>query len=71
MVRRISFYFAMVVILTAGIVFGYGDFMSKKNNYNEIQYVQKDQNYNSSEVWILCSYLVLKTIIYQTCFKTL
>ena len=36
----------------------YLEFMSKKNNYNEIQYVQKDQNYNSSEVWILCSYLV-------------
>ena len=36
----------------------YLEFMSKKNNYNEIQYVQKDQNYNSSQVWILCSHIV-------------
>ena len=36
----------------------YLEFMSKRNNYNEIRYVQNDQNYNSSEVWILCSYLV-------------
>ena len=32
--------------------------MSKKNNYYEIQYVQNDQNYNSSQVWILCSHIV-------------
>ena len=37
MVRRISFYFAMVVILTTGIVFGYGDFMSKKNNVENMK----------------------------------
>ena len=32
MVKRINFYFAMVVILTTGIAFGYGDFMSKNNS---------------------------------------
>ena len=45
----------------------YLEFMSKKNNYNEIQYFQKNQNYNSSEVWILCSYLVYG----DNCKKTL
>ena len=49
----------------------YLEFMSKRNNYNEMRYVQNDQNYNSSEVWILCSYLVYgdnckKSLVNQT-----
>ena len=37
MVQRINFYFVMVVILTTGIVFGYGDFMSKNNTVKNMK----------------------------------
>ena len=51
--------------------------MSKKNNYNELQYFQKDESNNVDRVWILCSYLVYgencrKSLVNQTmCFANL
>ena len=37
----------------------YLNLISKKNNYDQLQYISMDQTYNSSkEIWVLCSYLV-------------
>ena len=37
----------------------YLNFISKKNNYDQLQYISIDQTYNNSkDIWVLCSYLV-------------
>ena len=69
MLRREQFYFIAIATLITGIMFGYGDFMSKKNNVTNLKssvFISKVPTDGNIEGFVLASCIECDSNQYST-----